>query len=197
MLFHKTQITNKQTTTKYTILSFIPKSIYLQFTNVANIYFLLLVILQIAFKNDLSIASPLISAVPLVVVIALVMVKDAIEDYSRRVMDYRANNLEANVFKSSWSLVKWHLLKHMQIVLLNNNDLIPADIVILATSKDSLCYIETKNLDGETNLKVRRAAVFNQGDIKDDWSKWSGFVEGVVDARLAEWEGVLNVGILN
>lgn len=34
----------------------------------------------------------------------------------------------------------------------------PADIVILSTSDaDGICYVETKNLDGETNLKVRKA----------------------------------------
>lgn len=33
----------------------------------------------------------------------------------------------------------------------------PADIIVLSTSNaDALCFVETKNLDGETNLKVRR-----------------------------------------
>ena len=33
---------------------------------------------------------------------------------------------------------------------------IPADLVIISSSElDSMCFIETKNLDGETNLKVR------------------------------------------
>jgi hypothetical protein len=32
---------------------------------------------------------------------------------------------------------------------------VPADIIVLATSDpDGNCYLETKNLDGETNLKV-------------------------------------------
>lgn len=34
----------------------------------------------------------------------------------------------------------------------------PADIIVLSTSNpDHVCFVETKNLDGETNLKVRRA----------------------------------------
>lgn len=44
------------------------------------------------------------------------------------------------------------------LVLLQENDQIPADIICLSTSNpDHLCFIETKNLDGETNLKVRRS----------------------------------------
>jgi phospholipid-translocating ATPase len=41
--------------------------------------------------------------------------------------------------------------------LLRENDIIPADILILSSSEpDGTCFIETKNLDGETNLKVKR-----------------------------------------
>jgi phospholipid-translocating ATPase len=43
-------------------------------------------------------------------------------------------------------------------VLLRDNEQVPADIIVLSTSNaDALCFIETKNLDGETNLKVRGA----------------------------------------
>jgi phospholipid-translocating ATPase len=42
-------------------------------------------------------------------------------------------------------------------VLLRNNDPVPADILIVSTSEpENLCFVETKNLDGETNMKVKR-----------------------------------------
>lgn len=42
------------------------------------------------------------------------------------------------------------------IVLLESDSAIPADIVVLSTShEEHICYIETSNLDGETNLKIR------------------------------------------
>jgi len=56
-----------------------------------------------------------------------------------------------------WIGTTWQDLHVGDFVLLRENDLIPADILVVSTSEpDNLCYIETKNLDGETNLKVRQ-----------------------------------------
>ncbi|KAG6867958.1 hypothetical protein C0993_009143 [Termitomyces sp. T159_Od127] len=57
-----------------------------------------------------------------------------------------------------WERTLWKKLEVGDIVLLRDNDQVPADIVVLSTSDaDSMCYLETKNLDGETNLKPRKA----------------------------------------
>ncbi|KAG6819892.1 hypothetical protein H0H93_007670 [Arthromyces matolae] len=57
-----------------------------------------------------------------------------------------------------WERTLWKKLEVGDIVLLRDNDQVPADIVVLATSDvDNMCYLETKNLDGETNLKPRKA----------------------------------------
>lgn len=52
----------------------------------------------------------------------------------------------------------WKSLRVGDFVRIYGDDEFPADIVILSTSDpDGACYVETKNLDGETNLKVRQA----------------------------------------
>ena len=52
----------------------------------------------------------------------------------------------------------WKSVQVGDFVRIFNEDQIPADVVILSTSDpDGACYVETKNLDGETNLKVRQA----------------------------------------
>ncbi|KAG1865472.1 hypothetical protein DFJ58DRAFT_911947 [Suillus subalutaceus] len=57
-----------------------------------------------------------------------------------------------------WERTLWKKLEVGDIVLLREDEQVPADIVVLSTSDaEGLCYLETKNLDGETNLKVRKA----------------------------------------
>lgn len=57
-----------------------------------------------------------------------------------------------------WERTLWKKLEVGDIVLLRDNEQIPADILVLSTSDpEGTCYVETKNLDGETNLKPRRA----------------------------------------
>ena len=71
-----------------------------------------------------------------------------------------------------WERTLWKKLEVGDVVLLRENEQVPADIVVLSTSDpDGVCYLETKNLDGETNLKPRRAVnatsrILSEGDIE-------------------------------
>src|SRR6266542_3419884 len=53
--------------------------------------------------------------------------------------------------------VMWRNVRVGDFLFLRNNDSVPADAVILSTSdSEGTCFVETKDLDGETNLKSRR-----------------------------------------
>ncbi|KLO12310.1 phospholipid-translocating P-type ATPase [Schizopora paradoxa] len=59
---------------------------------------------------------------------------------------------------AKWERTLWKKLEVGDIVLLREDDQVPADIIVLSTSDpEGLCYLETKNLDGETNLKPRKS----------------------------------------
>jgi phospholipid-translocating ATPase len=72
---------------------------------------------------------------------------------------YKTTPGKARFKKDAW--------KNVQVgdfVRLYNDEEMPADIIILSTSSDDgACYVETKNLDGETNLKVRNALHCTRG----------------------------------
>lgn len=71
-----------------------------------------------------------------------------------------------------WERTLWKKLEVGDVVLLKENDQIPADVIVLSTSdSDGVCFVETKNLDGETNLKPRKAlkatmGINNEEDIE-------------------------------
>ncbi|KAJ8100442.1 hypothetical protein POJ06DRAFT_196550 [Lipomyces tetrasporus] len=86
---------NKTRSAKYTPLSFVPKNLFLQFHNVANIYFLFIVILGIfpIFGQT----NPGLDAVPITFIVTITAIKDAIEDYRRTLLDLELNNSPTQV----------------------------------------------------------------------------------------------------
>jgi phospholipid-translocating ATPase len=59
--------------------------------------------------------------------------------------------------KHGWKEIAWQEVNVGDLILIKDDENVPADVVVLSTSEgDGTCYIETKNLDGETNLKVRQ-----------------------------------------
>ncbi|KAG9250097.1 uncharacterized protein F5Z01DRAFT_630354 [Emericellopsis atlantica] len=81
---------NKIRTAKYTPLSFIPKNLWFQFHNIANVFFLFLVIL--VFFPIFGGVNPGLNSVPLIFIVVVTAIKDAIEDYRRTILDIELNN---------------------------------------------------------------------------------------------------------
>ena len=60
--------------------------------------------------------------------------------------------------------IKWQTLRPGNIIRLQLNDVIPADMLLLYSSdRQKICFVETANLDGETNLKQRETILAHDG----------------------------------
>ncbi|XP_033997757.1 LOW QUALITY PROTEIN: phospholipid-transporting ATPase ID [Trematomus bernacchii] len=154
-------------TSKYNVLTFLPINLFEQFQRVANAYFLLLLILQLI--PGISSLSWFTTIVPLVLVLVITAVKDATDDFFRYKSDQQVNNRQSQVLISgSLQNEKWMKIQVGDIIKLENNQFVAADILLLSSSEPyGLCYIETAELDGETNLKVRQALTITSdfGDV--------------------------------
>ncbi|XP_051121058.1 phospholipid-transporting ATPase 1-like [Andrographis paniculata] len=156
---------NSIRTGKYSILTFLPRNLYEQFHRVAYIYFLVIAILN--QLPQLAVFGRGASILPLAFVLLVTAVKDAFEDYRRQ----RADKIENN--RLAWVLVndrfremKWKDIRVGEIIKVSATESIPCDMVLLSTSDATgVAYVQTTNLDGESNLKTRYAKQETQ--IKD------------------------------
>jgi phospholipid-transporting ATPase len=150
-------VDNHISTSKYNIITFLPKFLYEQFSKYANLFFLFTAILQQI--PGISPTSRYTTIVPLCIVLLVSAIKEYIEDYRRKQSDAQLNNSKAQVLKgSAFTETKWISVAVGDIVRVESESPFPADLVLLASSEpEGLCYIETANLDGETNLKIKQA----------------------------------------
>eukprot|EP00753_Platysulcus_tardus_P007391 PLAT15173.1.p1 GENE.PLAT15173.1~~PLAT15173.1.p1 ORF type:complete len:1229 (+),score=655.01 PLAT15173.1:52-3687(+) len=150
---------NVVSTKKYSLLTFLPKNLLEQFRRVANIYFLIvsfLTTLPTSGKNPVSLVGTFM------LVLSVTAVKEAFEDYARYKSDEQVNRRRARVLRpgsADFVDVKWRDVVVGDIVRVEKNEPLPADMYLLASSDErhGSAYIETKNLDGESNLKTRTA----------------------------------------
>ncbi|KAH9136730.1 hypothetical protein LEN26_006021 [Aphanomyces euteiches] len=149
---------NWVSTSKYTAITFVPKTLFEFFRVIANMYFLFISIIQLA--SDWSPTNKYTTAGPLIIVLIVSMVKQAIEDKKRHDADGIQNNRKCYILAADGTMQEkqWQQVEVGDILFLKDKDELPADILILATSEEEgRCFVETCNLDGETNLKRRTA----------------------------------------
>lgn len=149
---------NKISTSKYTFTTFLPLNLLEQFSKPANFYFLIIGGLQIVPYITNTDSQPTIY-LPLFVIMLISMIKDLFEDLKRHKADKEENNKPVlKLTENGFEKVPWYTLKCGDIVKVLQEEYFPADLLILQTSETKgVCYIETKNLDGETNLKIKMA----------------------------------------
>lgn len=130
-----------------------------QFSKYANLFFLFTALIQQI--PDVSPTNRYTTIAPLAVVLLASAFKEMQEDLKRHQSDSELNSRKAKVLRGDLTFEekKWKNIRVGDIVRLESDDFIPADLILVASSEpESLCYIETSNLDGETNLKIKQAS---------------------------------------
>jgi len=150
-------VDNHVSTAKFNAVTFLPKFLFEQFSKFANIFFLFTAGLQQI--PNLSPTNRYTTIGPLTIVLMVSAGKELVEDYRRKQADKALNLSKARVLRgSTFEETKWINVRVGDIVRVESEEPFPADIVLLASSEpEGLCYIETANLDGETNLKIKQA----------------------------------------
>ena len=150
---------NRISTAKYNLATFFPKFLYEQFSKYANVFFLFSACIQQI--PQVSPTSPWATLVPLCVVLSATACKEVFEDWKRYASDSEVNARLCKALVGNRSAqVPWYSLTVGDIVRVSSGQPFPADLVLISSSEpEGLCYIETSNLDGETNLKIKQARV--------------------------------------
>ena len=158
---------NTISTTKYNAFTFLPKALLYQFMRLANIYFVFIAIIQ-----SIPIISPLGAATaiaPLVFVLAVSLIREAVEDLKRRKLDNEQNSNEVETYTNGeWVKIKSGDLRMGEIVRVKKDGVFPSDLMLIDSNlQDGVCYIETGTLDGEKTLKIKNSPNFTKGKFSN------------------------------
>lgn len=148
---------NSVKTGKYGPITFLPKFLFSEFSRSANLFFLFTACIQQV--PGVSPTGRYTTIVPLGVVLIASAFKEVKEDLKRHAQDRSLNASKALVLvNGGFEARPWKRIRVGDIVRLERDGFIPADMVMISSSEpEGLAYIETANLDGETNLKIRQA----------------------------------------
>lgn len=190
-------VDNHVSTAKYNIATFLPKFLYEQFSKYANLFFLFTAGLQQI--PNISPTNKYTTIGPLIVVLLVSAGKEAVEDWKRKTQDKELNRSKARILVgTNFEDTRWINVRVGDIVRVESEEPFPADLVLLASSEpEGLCYIETANLDGETNLKIKQAIPETAGLVSPgDLSRLSGRLRSEQpNSSLYTYEATLTIDV--
>ncbi|NWS39050.1 AT8A2 ATPase, partial [Probosciger aterrimus] len=169
---------NWVSTAKYSVVTFLPRFLYEQIRKAANAFFLFIALLQQI--PDVSPTGRYTTLVPLLFILTIAGIKEIIEDYKRHKADSAVNKKKTIVLRNGmWQNIIWKEVAVGDIVKVTNGQHLPADMIIISSSEpQAMCYIETANLDGETNLKIRQGLSLTASlQSREELMKVSGRIE--------------------
>ncbi|XP_047663840.1 probable phospholipid-transporting ATPase IIB isoform X1 [Tachysurus fulvidraco] len=147
---------------KYNILTFVPGVLYQQFKFFLNLYFLVVACSQ--FVPSLKIGYLYTYWAPLAFVLAVTMVREAVDEVRRYRRDKEMNSqMYSKLTVRGKVQVKSSDIQVGDLIIIEKNQRVPADMIFLRTTeKSGACFIRTDQLDGETDWKLKVAVACTQ-----------------------------------
>ena len=104
----------------------------------------------------ISSLTPITTLLPLVGVLSLTALKDGYDEVQRHRTDNQVNNRISRVMRKGTLIdEKWHRVQVGDVIRMESNQFIAADILLLSSSgPNGLCYIETSELDGQVVAQI-------------------------------------------
>lgn len=133
---------------------------------------------------------------PLVIVLGVAMVKEAIEDYRRSKADKEINNRKVKVLDPATKVFvekRWEDVRVGNVIITEDNHEVAADVLFLtAENEEGTCYVQTMNLDGETNLKIKKAPDETKNLTEETLYELTGRIDcEAPNSRLYQFQGNL------
>ncbi|XP_030377306.1 probable phospholipid-transporting ATPase IIA isoform X1 [Scaptodrosophila lebanonensis] len=158
---------------KYNFLTFLPLVLFEQFRFFLNLYFLLMALSQ--FIPEIRIGYPYTYWGPLGFVLMVTICREAVDDLRRHQRDHEVNSQKYKRLVppqtghgSGFELVPSSKLKVGDVIVVEKNERVPADLILLRTSdRGGSVFVRTDQLDGETDWKLRLAVPFTQKLSRD------------------------------
>lgn len=150
--YESNAVNNRQ----YSIFSFLPLSLFHQFKNFFNLFYLLLSLSQSI--PALRVGFMITYLAPLMLTVTLSLLKEAADEFKRFLRDFAINREPFTKLERGGRLVSIPAssIKVGDLLVLTRNQRIPADCVLLHTTESSCTtFVRTDQLDGETDWKLR------------------------------------------
>ena len=201
-----TYFSNKVENHKYNLISFVPVVIFNQFKQFGNFFYLIMTLTQ--FVPVLIVGFLFSYLSPLVIVVGVTMIKELYDDINRRYQDRITNNQIYTIYKNNINNEPEEIqvtsanLKIGDFIIINENQRVPADIILLKTfnndADDNHAFIRTDQLDGETDWKLRKALGSTQKLTITEIINLDAFIEYEAPSKLIyNFEGVFECNIDN
>ncbi|KAL7741981.1 hypothetical protein ACLKA6_012185 [Drosophila palustris] len=155
---------------KYNFITFLPLVLFEQFRFFLNLYFLLMALSQ--FIPDIRIGYPYTYWGPLGFVLMVTICREAVDDLRRHQRDHEVNSQKYKRLSAShgngYEMVPSSKLKVGDVIVVEKNERVPADLILLRTSdRSGSVFVRTDQLDGETDWKPRLAVPYTQKLSRD------------------------------